>query len=89
MQERLTYTINNGVYVGRLTNIPAVAQADSLEDLKHKLREAAEIYISMFKDILSSDEPFELEELTSKEFLYRDNPEIAELKKYKDLFGEI
>ena len=59
IKERLYYTVENGIYIGRLTNLPCICQAKSLEDLEHKMKIMSLSYLSFMKDVIESDEPFE------------------------------
>lgn len=60
IKERLSYTIEDGIYVGRLVNLPVVCQAESLEELQAKMKIMGLSYLSFMKGVLESTEPFEL-----------------------------
>jgi predicted RNase H-like HicB family nuclease len=69
-KERINYTVENGIYVGQMIDIPGVIiQAKSFEELKIKAKIQAEMYIKFIQDTLKTDEPFEFVEVDEKTFL--------------------
>jgi len=66
-KERINYVIENGFYCGHMVNLPIVAQAKSLEELKSRMLIMANLWVEMMQKTLGNSGPFEFNEMPNIE----------------------
>lgn len=71
-KERLNYVVTDNCVVGATVNLPLVCQADNIEDLKRKMKIMGQLYIKHIAENFEMDEPFEIKELSEKEWMSKD-----------------
>lgn len=87
-KERIYYfETKNGMFIGRPVNISGVmAQANSLEELKDKLKALCQAYINHNQEIIKSEKPFDFVEVSEKDWVgLNDDTNDFEFEKFKRL----
>jgi predicted RNase H-like HicB family nuclease len=93
MKERIYYIKEGEWFVGKPVNVKGVvAQAKTLEDLKHKIKLMSKMMINLMNEILDQEEPFELVESENPNIWLtgeREDKLIKKLERYQEIFGDI
>lgn len=73
MKERIEYIIERNsdgkeIFVGRSVNYNVIAQASSLDKLKHKMKAMIDMWLEHGMDTMKQTEPIELKEISKEEW---------------------
>ena len=73
MKERIEYIIEHypdgkQIFIGRSVNYNVVAQASSLDKLKHKMKVMIDMWLEHGMDTMKQTEPIDMKEITKEEW---------------------